>query len=160
MAYDAARGTEILFGGAGDSGTDTWEWNGINWQLLLPDTAPSGRQYPACAYDAAHREVVLFGGANADSYVFHNDTWTFRFESSLGEDVCMAAIDGDGDGLRACQDPDCAGYCSPLTCGDGTCSPYENCRICNIDCGACTAVCGDFQCDAPETATSCPADCP
>lgn len=33
MAYDAARGVTVLFGGAGDSGPlgDTWEWDGRAW---------------------------------------------------------------------------------------------------------------------------------
>jgi hypothetical protein len=33
MAYDAARGQVVLFGGVGYSGTlnDTWVWDGTNW---------------------------------------------------------------------------------------------------------------------------------
>ena len=73
---------------------------------------------------------------------------------------------------------DCWGLCTPVCAptsaddgactpgepgtpasGDGTCSNIESCRLCPLDCGACTALCGDAFCDAPETAATCPGDC-
>jgi hypothetical protein len=41
-------------------------------------------------------------------------------------------------------------------CGDGRCSPPEDCNTCPRDCGTC---CGDRRCAPPEDCNSCPADC-
>src|SRR5262249_20094684 len=46
MAYDAASGQLILFGGGNPNGAfygDTWEWSGTNWIQLSPSTSPSPR---------------------------------------------------------------------------------------------------------------------
>jgi uncharacterized protein (TIGR03437 family) len=90
MAYDAAHGQVVLFGGTGptpagvDFGTealnDTWVWDGSNWTQESPQTSPSVRYSPAMAYDAAHGQVVLFGGAalNPDGTMKElNDTWVW-----------------------------------------------------------------------------------
>ena len=68
MAYDALRQRTVLFGGT-DTTTrvvmaDTWEWDGVNWQRLLPAVSPAGRLSHAMAYDAARQRVVLFGGGS------------------------------------------------------------------------------------------------
>jgi pyruvate/2-oxoacid:ferredoxin oxidoreductase beta subunit len=55
MAYDAARGQVVLFGGLGSSGrlNDTWVWDGTNWVQKFPGNAPPARYGHAMAYDAA-----------------------------------------------------------------------------------------------------------
>ncbi len=65
MAYDAATGQVVLFGGAGAHGVvgGTWAWDGANWAKLAPATAPPARSGAAMAYDAATRQLLLFGGA-------------------------------------------------------------------------------------------------
>src|SRR2546422_7133759 len=76
MAYDAARGQVVLFGGccAGDLLGDTWTWDGIDWTQRTPAHAPSAR-FATMAYDAARGQVVLFGGLyNGTSF---DDTWTW-----------------------------------------------------------------------------------
>ena len=42
MAYDAADGTVVLFGGQGRSGSlgDTWTWDGSAWTQAHPSTSP------------------------------------------------------------------------------------------------------------------------
>ena len=64
VAYDAARGQVVLFGGSGGSGflNETWVWDGTAWVQKFPATKPSGRNDFAMAYDAARGQVVLFGG--------------------------------------------------------------------------------------------------
>ena len=77
MAFQAHRGTVLLFGGTNentDKFNDTWEWNGVSWRELSPIVAPSGRSHGAIAYDSLNAEVVLFGGHDGSSL---NDTWTF-----------------------------------------------------------------------------------
>src|SRR5207302_2463029 len=68
MAYDAATGTVVLFGGAGNGTShdttlgETWTWSGTTWTQQHPAASPPARTYASMAYDAATRTVVLFGG--------------------------------------------------------------------------------------------------
>jgi hypothetical protein len=77
MAYDAARGRVVLFGGydflAGIFRADTWEWDGTNWIEVTPETSPPGRFGQAMAYDASRGRIVMFGGAGEDGEL--GDTW-------------------------------------------------------------------------------------
>ena len=76
MAYDAATGQVVLFGGLGTSNADlgdTWTWNGTSWTSVA--SGPSARHGAAMAYDAALGEVILFGG-DADG-TEQNDTWAW-----------------------------------------------------------------------------------
>ena len=64
MAYDAARGQVVLFGGSGGGSlsNETWVWDGTDWVKKLPSMAPSARAYSAMAYDLVRERMVLFGG--------------------------------------------------------------------------------------------------
>lgn len=64
MAYDAARGLTVLFGGwtGGTNNAQTWEWDGTAWTQRVV-SGPSGRVSHAMAYDAARGVTVLFGEA-------------------------------------------------------------------------------------------------
>ena len=64
MAYDAATGNVVLFGGAGSNAkdlNDTWVWNGSTWNEEFPAVSPPARAAAAMAYDAATGNVVLLG---------------------------------------------------------------------------------------------------
>lgn len=76
MAYDAAHGQIVLFGGSGESNdlADTWVWDGTSWTEKSPQTSPPARASHAMAYDAAHNQIVLFGGVSPASQAL-NDTW-------------------------------------------------------------------------------------
>ena len=84
MAYDAAHGQVVLFGGFGAGGymNDTWLWNGTTWKQANPASSPSGRDTFAMTYDAAHGQVVLFGGRltastwTADTWLWNGTNWT------------------------------------------------------------------------------------
>lgn len=76
MAYDAARGRMVLFGGFAGSNIwlgDTWEWDGIDWLRRTPAAAPPARGGHAMAYDEVRQRVVLFGGSNGVE--FKQDVW-------------------------------------------------------------------------------------
>ena len=65
MAYDAATGTVVLFGGDGSAPArlgGTWTWDGTTWTKQHPATSPPARSGASMAYDAATGTVVLFGG--------------------------------------------------------------------------------------------------
>ncbi|MDQ2838110.1 MAG: RHS repeat-associated core domain-containing protein [Actinomycetota bacterium] len=78
MAFDAATGTTILFGGVNGSSVygDTWSWSGSNWTLLSPAASPPARDLASMAYDSALGKIVLFGGTNGTTDL--NDTWTWN----------------------------------------------------------------------------------
>jgi hypothetical protein len=83
MAYDAARGEIMLFGGYsyGTYFHETWTWDGANWEQETPSTAPSGRIDAAIAYDPVHSRIVLFGGgadgpALTDTWAWNSHVWT------------------------------------------------------------------------------------
>lgn len=80
MAYDAADGYTVLFGGHGACGqycNDTWIFNGTSWRELALTVAPPARQFASMAYDPFDREVVLFGGIGVDGVTPLSDTWAF-----------------------------------------------------------------------------------
>jgi hypothetical protein len=101
MAYDAARGRTVLFGGietssAADALGDTWEWDGQTWAQVSGgvaegETAPEARRYSSMAYDAARQVSVLFGGHNA---IGPNFTETWAWDGS----AWTMAHDGNSDG--------------------------------------------------------------
>jgi hypothetical protein len=78
VAYDAAHGQIVLFGGYSGPGAylgDTWIWNGTTWTQKSPANSPPGRSNSAMAYDAAHAQIVLFGGENSGGFL--SDTWVW-----------------------------------------------------------------------------------
>lgn len=92
MAYDAARGRVVLFGGLGSAQNnlqDTWEWDGQAWLARTPATSPSARCGHAMAYDPVRRAVVLFGGeaygeqlmGAGETWEWTGSTWTRRATS-------------------------------------------------------------------------------
>jgi len=67
MAYDAADGYVLLFGGTESFNSttslgDTWEFHAGQWTQLFPSSSPSPRIFASMAYDAADGYVLLFGG--------------------------------------------------------------------------------------------------
>jgi len=73
LATDTHRQRVVMFGGAapgpGACGVeetalceDTWEWDGADWRQRAGGAGPCPRRDHALAYDAARRQVVLFGG--------------------------------------------------------------------------------------------------
>ena len=76
MAYNAARGRVVLFGGYSQSQgqlNDTWEWDGNNWFQRTSTTSPNARRGHAMVYDAGRQRIILFGGTGSSGRF--NDTW-------------------------------------------------------------------------------------
>jgi hypothetical protein len=85
LAYDAAAGDIVLFGGSttapikpGSSLGDTWTWDGTTWTQQFPPVSPPARTWSTMAYLPKSRSVVLFGGNNlAGGDGAFDDTWTW-----------------------------------------------------------------------------------
>jgi hypothetical protein len=77
MAYDIARGRTVLFGGFDGTAVlaDTWEWDGIAWQVRAGGEAVPARFGHCMAYDPVQRRILLFGGAGASGVL--GDTWAW-----------------------------------------------------------------------------------
>jgi hypothetical protein len=86
IVYDAATHQLLLFGGSSRAffgGTffgGTWVWTGTTWRRLHPAASPPGRHNGDLVYDAARREVILFGGYDGsylgDTWAWNGTTWT------------------------------------------------------------------------------------
>src|SRR5690606_17972825 len=86
VAYDAARGTLVLFGGGPGQHAPygaTWLWDGASWRRS-PAAGPPPRRFAAMAYDRVRDVVVLFGGLDAagsplaDTWEWDGAAWTER----------------------------------------------------------------------------------
>jgi hypothetical protein len=65
-----AAGTQAFYG-------DTWIWDGKDWTQRNPSQAPSERDGQEMAYDAARKQVVLFGGVDEHGGKYLNETWVW-----------------------------------------------------------------------------------
>jgi hypothetical protein len=107
MAYDAATGNVVMFGGQHGSGgpplRSTWVWDGSTWTQQHPVARPSGRWEASMAYDAATGNVVLFSGSGlgADTWVWDGSTWmkqhpvtspSARFSASTAYDAATGNV--------------------------------------------------------------------
>src|SRR5262249_11900066 len=80
LVWDRDRARTLFFGGTTFPGLVlnpfTSEWDGAGWLMATLDPQPSGRNYFAGAYDAAHKRTVIFGGTSNPGDAF-TDTWFF-----------------------------------------------------------------------------------
>jgi hypothetical protein len=87
MAYDAAHGKLVMFGGGNWVSTnyvsqygDTWTWNGTDW-THASTVGPHARSDVYMTYDAPLGRVVMFGGydndASSASASDFQDTWSW-----------------------------------------------------------------------------------
>jgi hypothetical protein len=78
MAYDAADGYVLLFGGSNGSVTSgqTYSYSNGTWSMLSPIPSPSARSEASMAYDAQDGYTLLFGGRASNGKVL-GDTWEY-----------------------------------------------------------------------------------
>jgi hypothetical protein len=88
MVYDATNGDIVLFGGRNNARradfNDTWTFDGTNWTRQFPANSPPPRSLdqPAMTFDAAHGNVIFFGGSSLAGGYF-GDTWTWTAPTGL-----------------------------------------------------------------------------
>lgn len=113
LTYDPNLGGVLFFGGLGPRGAmnQTWLFSDGRWSNLTASAghAPSPREAPMLAYDAADGFDLLFGGlrypnADGDSWIFENGRWSELTESPSPParfDGTMAFTDGPGPGFAS-----------------------------------------------------------
>ncbi|MBI3539468.1 MAG: T9SS type A sorting domain-containing protein [Candidatus Eisenbacteria bacterium] len=85
--YDPLRDCMVVFGGYNDGVgylNDTWSLDlaSSTWAQMHPvGTAPSARLFQTAILDAAHNQMVVFGGINGPSL---NDTWNLLLSGGGG----------------------------------------------------------------------------
>ena len=86
MAYDGQRNKIVLFGGATGFGktafSETWEWDGQQWEKINATNGPGSLCDLAMVYDDRIKKIILFGGqpVKADEDEKRKDsgdTWTW-----------------------------------------------------------------------------------
>jgi Dockerin type I domain/Galactose oxidase, central domain len=86
MAFDPDTNQSVLFGGYSDQNTlsDTWTWDGTTWTKQSPSNSPPGLagsspglESALMAWDAAHHQLILFGGEGngPNGPQYFNETW-------------------------------------------------------------------------------------
>jgi hypothetical protein len=107
MAYDAADGYVVLFGGAaglGGTSSETWEFYSGQWWVVHPTSSPGARGFTSMVYVPGLSGVLLFGGLNV-TIGDTNDTWLFSDGEWSGispttspspRDAIGLALDGSG----------------------------------------------------------------
>ena len=90
LAYDAARGVTVMFGGGVPAQAETWTWNGTSWTQRSPAHVPPVRFGASLAYDEVRQVAVLFGGFvpsgldTADLWEWDGTDWTQRTWAGSG----------------------------------------------------------------------------
>jgi len=80
LAHDEVRQQVVLFGGVGSTKNslqnDTWLWNGTAWEEAPGSVRPPPRRDHGLVFDAARKQVLLFGGETSFAAVL-NDLWSW-----------------------------------------------------------------------------------
>jgi hypothetical protein len=124
---------------------EVWDDVGARWRPSIEGIAEPNLGPPV--YDARRRTLLLAGTAPFQQAFAKSTAITW---DGVARDACATGLDGDGDGLAGCDDPDCWASCAPLcppgdgvrrsrrrTAATSTCSALETCAACATDCGAC-----------------------
>jgi hypothetical protein len=99
LAFNSSNKTAVLFGGLMPVGPrllrllDTTQlWDGSNWSVAPSGVRPPARIGESMVFDAARKNVVLFGGCRtfACTDALLNDTWTWDGESWRQESPLVA----------------------------------------------------------------------
>jgi hypothetical protein len=78
MAYDSDREVVVLYGGNATGWpyeAGTWEFDGLDWQVITPTVTPTARYGAQMAY-LPGEGMILFGGSDADDTVLTR-TWAY-----------------------------------------------------------------------------------
>lgn len=107
LGYDPNRARVVLHGGldlSGASGVSdqTWEYDGVSWQLVATGGGPGGRNKHDLVFDTVRNELLAVGGLAASNGASGVFAWNgARWQAVVGE----PAQPQGGYGVRAAADP-------------------------------------------------------
>lgn len=123
MAYDAATGQTVLYGGFADQAElgDTWTFDGTTWTQQKPATSPPPLSGASLVYDPALQKVVLYGGEGSDPQTgepkLFDQTWTW--DGTTWAQLTPASSPPPLYEAGAIWDPDLGGVLLAAGQGDG-----------------------------------------
>jgi hypothetical protein len=153
MAYDAARGVTVLYGGttAGSLVVDMWEYDGSSWTQRTPAERPGPGSSAKMAYDPVRRRVVLLQGD--ELWEWDGASWTriqrgippggressaLVFDEARGRSLLLGGLRVVGMGGadvwsyttrgEPCSD---GALCAAGSCVDGVCCEQAACGLCS-----------------------------
>jgi hypothetical protein len=98
MAYDPVNEMAIEFGGEKAPATyptNTWAWNGSDWQMLTIPTCPPGTIDMAMLWFPPINAIVMHGGwGPGDSWAWRNSVWIYSNAPSITSPQNVVASDG------------------------------------------------------------------
>lgn len=83
MAYDAAHGYSVFFGGFHGENrffNDTWGWDGVTWTQLAT-SGPTARAHYSLVYDPTREQIMMFGGITEtlkpldETWIWDGEEW-------------------------------------------------------------------------------------
>lgn len=107
LGYDPIRARIVLHGGLDLSGTSgvsdqTWEYDGLSWQLVATGGGPGGRYQHDLVFDTVRNELLAVGGLTASNGASGVFAWNgTRWQAVVGE----PSQPRGGYGMRAAADP-------------------------------------------------------
>jgi len=81
MAFDRTTSRIVLYGGyfqKNSVGTDTWEYDGMDWYLKSPESSLPQLYGHKMAFDSQTGSVLLFGGVSSPEDYPLNDIWKWQ----------------------------------------------------------------------------------
>ena len=105
MAYDAERKKLVLFGGSyGNTSTDTWEFDGSNWNKIATTINPGAIAHHSMVYDAIRKNVLLYGGEidmniKGDIWAWDGNKWELLSDNGPARILPQLAFNADNNKL-------------------------------------------------------------
>lgn len=98
IAFDAANGTVVLFGGNGRSRSlgDTWIWDGSAWTQTHPSTSPPALSGAQMTYDPVSHDLVLVGGDRLEPVPLGGNVCSSSGSSGSGSAIGSTGSTGSG----------------------------------------------------------------
>ncbi|MCA8952803.1 MAG: hypothetical protein KDE27_25055 [Planctomycetes bacterium] len=101
LEFQTHRGrTLALVNRANTTNFETWEYDGAEWRMRVPDHSPTPRVNTMLAYDSLRQRVVLFGGTRGTRV---DDTWEWDGNDWLRRLPALRPAARDNAGM--CFDP-------------------------------------------------------
>jgi hypothetical protein len=83
MAFDAARGASVLYGGSNDDVGSTWTYDGQTW-TRASTVGPNIIDHSAMCFDSVRNVIVMHGGFGADDATWEWNGTAWNMVSSGG----------------------------------------------------------------------------